>query len=164
MSAGGLQTPAMSAACVPVPISGGFCGEQHAQQTSGSGFTTWGAGIGFDLDNPGAGGRKPYNAGAFTGIVFYAQGTPGSVRFNVTETATVPSAQGGTCASNCSDSHGTYVALGASWAQFAIPFSSLAQEGWGTKVAFDASTILSVQFQVAQNTSFDIWITDIGFY
>jgi hypothetical protein len=162
-SATGTQTPAMSTACDPVVIAGGYCGFTRAQNTFGSGFTTWGAGIGFDLDNTGVGSRKPYNASAFTGIAFLAHGS-NQVRFNVTESATIPTAQGGTCTTNCSDAHGTEISLTAAWVQYVVPFSTLAQVGWGTKAAFDPATILSVQFQVVQNTSFDFYIGDIGFY
>jgi hypothetical protein len=162
-TAGAVQTPAAFATCTPALIPGGYCGSTHAQHTSGSGFTTWGAGIGFDFNGKVIGSPMPYDVSAFTGIVFSARGTP-AVRFMVTAPATIPVAQGGSCTTKCSDSFGTSIALSSAWEQYAIPFSSLKQIGWGTKVAFDLTTALSVLFQVAQNQSFDFWITDVGFY
>jgi hypothetical protein len=162
-TAAGVQTPAAHAKCTPELIPGGYCGSTRAQHTSGSGFAQWGAGIAFDLNGAVMGSPMPYDVSAFTGIVFSARGTP-TVRFMVTEMATIPVAQGGSCTSKCSDSYGTSVALGSAWAQYAIPFSSLKQIGWGTQVAFQPKTVLSVLFQVAQYESFDLWITDIGFY
>jgi hypothetical protein len=158
---GGMQTPAPGSPCIPDVIPGAFCGFGHAQHTFGSGFGMWGAGIGFDLAS-----GKPYNAGAFTGITFFARGTPTTVRFEVTESATVSTSNGGTCgvAEVCNDFHSTSFPLSASWAPQVIPFSSLMQASWGTPAAFDKSTIISVSFLVQGGQAFDLWITDIGFY
>ncbi len=145
MSAGGTQMPPMGAAFVP--SMGGNAGSLHAAHTNGSGFSNWGAGMGFDLDNDGVNPKKTYNVSAFTGITFWAKGSP-MIRFKVLVAATVAVAQGGTCAANCGDSHGMNIGLNQSWTQYTVPFSSLMQEGWGTAAVFNTSTVLSVQFAV----------------
>jgi hypothetical protein len=159
----GSQIPSTTTPCVPAGLGGGYCGSSNAQHTQGSGFTTWGAGLGFDFDNTGSGTRHAYDVSGLTGIAFQATG-PTTLRFMVTEMATTPTAQGGSCTTNCSDAHGVAISLGSGWAQHVIPFSSLTQVGWWTPASFAPSTALSVQFQVAQGQSFDFSITDIGFY
>jgi len=163
MSAGGAQVPPMGAAFVPTMIPGGNGMSLLAAHTNGSGFSNWGAGMGFDLNNDGVNPKKTYNVSAFAGITFWAKGSP-MIRFKVLVAATVPPAQGGTCMSNCGDSHGMNIGLSQSWTQYTVPFSSLAQEGWGTAAVFNTSTVLSVQFSVGPNAAFDFWIDDISFY
>ena len=77
-TAGGSQTPPSTAV---VPDSGGACESANALHTTGSGFATWGAGIGVDLNNLGGamGVKMPWDASAYTGIVIAARGS-GMVR------------------------------------------------------------------------------------
>ena len=98
----GTQTPP---AVAVVPQNGGAAGTGKAMRTTGSGFSVWGAGIGVDLNNPGDGmggnGTKmAWNAAGYTGLVVMAKGS-GSLRVVVQTTATVPLAEGGSCAADC---------------------------------------------------------------
>jgi len=158
-TAGGTQTPAMGTSFLP-----GDCGYMSTKcaHTSGSGFTTWGAGFGFDLNNDGT-SKKTYSVASFTGVAFYAKGTP--FRLKVLTSATVPSTDGGTCTgTKCGDNFGTAIPATADYQEFVVPFSSLKQEGWGTMATFDPATVIGIQFQVGMGVTFDISIDDVGFY
>jgi Carbohydrate binding domain (family 11) len=162
-TAAGTQTPLAGSAFLPTVIPGGRGTSAHAAETHGSGFTVWGSGMGFDLNNSGT-AKHAYSVAGFTGLAFWAHGTPASIRVNVLTTETTPTASGGTCTLTCSDNYGATLDLGSGWVQYVVPFTSLMQQGWGTPVAFDPTAVLSVQFQVTQNNTFDVWIDDIGLY
>jgi hypothetical protein len=160
-SIGGTQAPTSD---MVLPLAGGAAGTSLAMHTTGSGFTVWGAGLGIDLNNLGGdpGIKMIWDASGFTGIVLMAKGT-GQIRAAVQLEATIPVAEGGTCDVDC-DSHGKVLLLSNEWQQFTLPFGQLTQEGWGTPAAWDASTMVGIQFKVAANANFDFWVDEIGFY
>jgi len=159
-TAGAQQSPEMGASFLP---DAGGRNNTSAAHTAGSGFTNWGAGMGFDLNNNGT-TKLTWDASAFTGIAFWAKGT--AFRVKVLVPATVPSAEGGTCsgATGCGDNHGRAVEAATDWRQVVVPFSALMQEGWGTATAFTANQVIGIQFQTEKSATFDVWIDDIGFY
>ena len=153
-----------------VPAMGGAGGSRFCAHTSGHGFTSWGAGMGFDLATPAIpdGGvlvRGQFDASGYSGIAFAAKGNV-AVRVQVVTAAVEPPSSGGTCTDGalCEDAHGADVTLSATWTQVMIPFSQLAQSGWGRAFAFDARTLLGVQFQVAEGLTFDVSVDDVRFY
>ncbi len=150
------------------PTAGGPGSSLFMAQTSGSGFTLWGAGLGVDLNNEGdpkggPGVRMIYDASAHQGIVFHARGN-GPVRVKLLVDAVVPADTGGSCAADCEDAHGKIVPLGEEWAQYTVGFDEVFQEGWGAAATFDAGTLMAVQFQVAANADFEFAIDQVGFY
>jgi hypothetical protein len=147
---------------MPEQVIGPHGSMTFAAHTRGGGFTDWGAGMGFDLNNTGT-AKAVYDASAFTGIVFWGAGTA-SIRVKVLTSATTLQSEGGSCAEKCGDNHGKLVALTSQWQEHGVAFSELVQEKWGTEVAFDAKTVIGIQFQIAKNTPFDVWIDDIAFY
>lgn len=173
----GMQLPAPGGACLPELFGGGGApGSTRAMHTTGTQFTSWGAGIGFDLNHPGAAPRQPYDASQFAGIVFWARSLhplpvpPLQVR--ILEPATVPLSEGGTCEAPdgglaCGDSHSTSVVLTGEWKLYQLDFSSFKQVGWGVKVQppeLDPSALLAVQLAVESTPDFDYWIDDVSFY
>ena len=161
-TAAGMQEPTAGAAFVVDP--NGFAGK--CARTHGSGFTTWGAGMGVDLNNTGTGAKGVYNASTAQGITFMAKSTS-PFRVKVLIPATVPSAEGGTCAgAGCGNNHGFIVAASASWTSVTVPFSSLTQETWAevNTAAFSNAAIIGIQFQVTKDTAFDVAIDNLGFY
>jgi hypothetical protein len=158
---GGTQTPASD---MVLPQAGGAAGTSMAMHTTGNGFTVWGAGVGVDLNNMGGdpGIKMIWDASGSTGIVLMAKGN-GQVRASVQIEATIPVAEGGTCDVDC-DPHGKVLLLSSEWQQFTLPFNQLTQEGWGTPAAWDASTVVGLQFKVAANVNFDFWVDEVGFY
>ncbi|HKO52249.1 MAG TPA: hypothetical protein VJV79_31290 [Polyangiaceae bacterium] len=144
-------------------------------QTSGPAFMTWGAGIGFDFNNN-LTKSCTYDASAYTGIKFWAKGNVAIRAMVKVPGTTAKKANGsdaGTCVATATmlcDDHFALTpspVLTAAWQQYSIDFSgtaTFAQEGWGTKVAFDKKNIIAMQFQVAKALAFDFSIDDITFY
>jgi hypothetical protein len=171
-SAGGVQTPSPDDDFAPE--SGGANDSSHAVHSSGSGFSTWGSGIGFDLNGADPGGtsnaKGTFDASSFTGIAFYAKGAA-SVDVTLATLAVIDEADGGTCtpgmgdAESCSNAHRLTVTVTDEWQQYAIAFENLAQdEGWGQTIAFDPSDLASILFQTEAGADYEFWIDQIGFY
>jgi hypothetical protein len=163
---GATQTPVgMPFVMAKVPKANGT--SQYAANSTGSGFTTWGAGFGFDLNNDGV-TKKGFDGSQYTGITFWAlAGTGGTtnIRFNVGDSQTTPEA--GNCAAGmCSDDFGANVTLSADWQQFTFRFADMKAVNWSKAnlTAIDKAGLYYVHFQASQNTTFDIWIDDIAFF
>jgi hypothetical protein len=153
------------------PAAGGPDGKAFAARIAGMGFSHWGAGMAFNLNDPGDGmggsARAEYDASSFSGIVLWAKSPmPTKLRVSFPNKDTDP--QGMVCDATkdqCNDHFGADLALTTDWTQFAIPFSSIKQEGWsGAPVAsFDAHSVYGVQFQVGPAMPFDVWVGEVGF-
>jgi len=175
MTAGAVQTPAAGkaftdSAIVPPRTTEDGGTSSMAARTTGSGFTAYGAGMGFDLDDPGAGAAKhTYDASSYSGVTFWAMGSAGgSVRFNVADKATDPSGgicMGSTGTDQCNDHHGHALMLTTTWQEFTFTWAQLTQQGFGyAEATLDTSDLIGMQFQVGAPTgSFDVWIDDIAF-
>jgi len=171
-SSGGTQTPSPDGDFVPV--AGGPGASLFMAQTTGDGFTVWGAGMGFDLNNPGDGSGGPgikstYDATGHTGVAFQAKGTV-SLRVGLFVEAVVPEEFGGTCVpgteegEECNDAHGKDFVLGDAWEQYLLPFDEIAQSGWGQSATFDQSKLTGIQFGISEGVTFDVQVDEIGFY
>jgi len=165
-SVGGQQTPASNVTFAPT--AGGPAGSSWASRTEGSGFSVWGAGMGFDLNNDGV-SKGVYDLSAHDGITFQAKGNTG-VRISIAVEAVVHVDYGGTCVpgpnpgQECDDAHGMPFSFTNSWQQYTLPFAQALQEGWGQSAPFDPTTAMSVLFDTAEGETFDIWIDDVRFY
>ena len=157
----GKQSPEMGTPFTPSAL--GYA-SSLAANTQGGGFTSWGAGMGFDLNNAGidATTRQPYDLSGHTGITFWAKGDV-TMRFMVATVDTLDADEGGVCSDVCDDRHGVAIPLTAVWTEHAVDFGELAQEGWGTPAPFDPTLSLAVQFQTAA-IDHDIWIDDVSLY
>lgn len=166
-TAAGVQTPGDESF---TPDAGGAGDSAYAARTTGSGFTDWGAGMGFDLNNPEAigetGARGTYDATGYSSISFRAKGNV-PVRFALETAGVTPTDRGGTCTPSttegkeCDDLHGQPLALTSDWKEFDIEFDKLRQEGWGLPVDFDASTSMAVLFTADQGLEFDFAVDDV---
>lgn len=167
-SEGAAQNPEAMTNFLPV-AEGAPTSPLYKAHTDGTGFATWGFGMGIDLDNAGddmggVGMRAPWDGSAHTGIAFRARGTV-AMRLKVLVEAVVPTATGGTCTDMCEDAHGKIIPLEDGWTQYVVGFDELFQEGWGFgEVEMDPATLMSIQFQVAANTDGEIEIDELGFY
>jgi hypothetical protein len=163
----GTQSPSMTETFLPQVLETPRGASTRAMHTTGSGFGIWGAVVQVDFNNPapgisgGVGSPGVYGTIGYQGISFYARGT--SLRVEVRTLATVVVAEGGNCTATCNDHHGVNVTLSTAWAPVTVPFSSLAQRGFGTRVAFSADQVIGIQF-LPSSTSFDYWIDDVTFY
>ncbi len=169
LTTAGTQTPAAGVAFLPTP--GGPGASVYHAHTQGSGFTAWGAGMGFDLNNNNNpnGMKGTYDASAFQGITFKAKGSV-PIRASVMVAGVLSTAIGGTCTPSttagegCDDGHGRALLLTPEWKTYQLAFNQIAQAGWGKQVVFDSSTIMAVQFNIDKNLAFDVSVDDIGFY
>ncbi|MDI1449772.1 carbohydrate binding domain-containing protein [Polyangium sp. 6x1] len=164
-TAGATQTPIVGDPFEMTALSPARGSSMYGANTKGNGFTTWGAGFGFDLNNDGV-AKKAYNASQFAGIQFWAKvgsGT-GAVRFNVGDSQTTPEANN--CGMTCSDDFGANVTLTADWQEFKFSFAELKTVNWSKQnlTAIKKDALYYVHFQSGQNTTFDIWVDDIAFY
>jgi hypothetical protein len=167
---GAVQTPSDT---MFTATMGGADGSKFAAATTGMGFTDWGAGMGLDLNAPDEVGgtmtRGPYDASKYKTIAFSAKGNV-TIWVGVEISATSPTDQGGTCTPStvagmeCEDLHGLSVKLTPDWHEYTIPYAELKQQGWGKPVDFDPKTMISIQFQVDANLSFDYAIDNVRFY
>jgi len=166
----GTQTPAAMTPGFPMAdITPPRGTSTKSAETKGGGFTGWGAGVGFDLNNDGT-MKQPYDASQFTGITFFARSTatgPGSLRVNVQDAQTAP--EGGICdpkaTKGCNDHRGTSVTLTSDWKQFTLPFAAMKTLNFGQQFpTFMTDKLFAIQFQVGVNVNFDFWIDDIAFY
>jgi hypothetical protein len=169
-TATGTQTPKPDpTGIIPFKPTAGGHSPLFSAETNGSGFLTWGAGMGFDFNNT-AMKSCVYDASAYSGITFWAKGNV-SLKAMVKIPATTQStSDSGTCtaAGMCED-HYTLTplpALSTTWTQYTITFASaatFAQAGWGVPVMFDKKNIIAMQFQVGI-AAFDYSIDDIAFF
>ena len=152
-TAGGTQSPMGVFAAQQLP-------DQHyAVHTSGTGFTTWGAGVALNT----AAARKCLDFAKFTGIKFRAKG-PATLIVAAQVPGVVPTTSGGTCADNCYDSHKTTINIGAEFADYTLYWSQFVQAGWGTHVDFQGSAVTLLDFEVGPTSMpFDFWVDDVAF-
>jgi hypothetical protein len=158
-----------------------------AAHTSGSGFTTWGAGMGFNMLTPVSASPSGLEApcvpatanpgrvdlSMFTGLSFSVKAAGHSVRLKVTDAQSVPTTVGGDCVPSeieterCEDAFGKVLTLATpgQWEDFSFSWAELTQEGWGRKFATGLQTtaVIAVQFQVTASTAFDFWVDNVAF-
>jgi hypothetical protein len=161
---------------IPESLGGG---ESHyAAQTNGGGFTTWGAGMGFNFLTDAS---TAYDASAYLGFVFWGRigGQTGEedagvsgIRLNVPDMNTDP--RGGVCTEagmTCNDFFGKELIFTTEWQEFEVLYADLGQSGFGTpEPALDAAHVYACQFLISTDANngnsgqaFDLWIDDIYF-
>jgi hypothetical protein len=161
---------------------------------TGSGFTGYGAGVGFNLSSSGMAAIDVSTAG-FTGLIVTLKGT-------TTGTRTTGYAMGDnfvhvklpTTTNRDGDDYGGYCPVSGNWTQCMLPFfgpeggpGGLTRDGFGRADAgapdvatdvFDLANVEKVQFEFSSYTppaddagtppsstvSFDVWFADIAFY
>jgi poly(3-hydroxybutyrate) depolymerase len=133
-----------------------------------SGFTNWGAGVGFTL-NPETSRTKvyPYDASAYSGIRLRARGR-GRVRLLATSVASTPKSEGGSCTrsgDSCYDRPGVWVDLTGDWQTMSYPFCALVSEGWGSEpLGLSPADIVGFQFQFESSKDVELWLDDLEFF
>ena len=185
MSATCTQTPANGVAYLPTtpatfPADG--TSSTMALHAMWNTCSTWGAGVGADLNQPAVDGgmytgpKVPYDLTGYTGITFWAMATAGSdtkLRIKLPMTDETKIVDGGNCdeavvgANKCSDDWGTAFSLptNGSWTQITISFSDATkfkQEGWGAIFPWAPSHVTSIQIQSSDmGESYDFWVDDM---
>jgi len=122
--------------------------------------------MGFNLSQSTT-GACPYDASAFSGITFWAKAAaPLQARLNIVTAETQASRDGGACTSGCNNYFGIPFAVAAVWQKYTFAFTDLSRRTGGADAqvaAFDATRVMSVEFQVPGRAAFDLSVTDISF-
>lgn len=162
-STGGTMNPAAMQDFVTT--AGGPNGSLYSAHVRGSGFTNWGAGIGFDLNNAGGAIKGIFDARGYQGVAFQVRNNV-MLRFKIQTAEVVPTDLGGTCTAgdSCNDSYGYDVAPSTSWRQVVINFSDLQQGNWGQAAPWSAASLMGFQWEVLANQNFEFAIDDVGFF
>jgi len=150
-------------------IPGGRCASEYAMRMSGTGFSVWGAGMGFDFGYGnlpgGAFGKLPVDARPFAGIRFWArvgEATSTKLNFSILAGACAPDAgapDASPLPSDCAQSFGHGLVLTTDWVRYDIPFEQLLNP---MRNALARDQIFSFEFGVPANATFDLWIDDIS--
>ncbi len=150
----------------------------HAQWDT---CTTWGAGVGADLNQPMVAGggtytgpKVVYDLTGYTGITFWAMAAPGTdtkLRVKLPMTVETKTTDGGKCVDSatnkCSDDWGQKFQLpnNGNWTQITVKFSDSSkfqQEGWGAIFAWNPADVTSIQIQSQDmGEKYDFWIDDV---
>lgn len=160
-------TPEAGTNFSPTLIGDGKRGtSRYAAHFTGSGFTAWGALMGFSFTDQDL-ARKPYDASTTGGIKFWMKSNvPVSVNFLVPET--VLPRDGGDCADtatalNCNNHFSFEItAPSSNWTEYEVPYLALSQIGGSA--TWNPRLLLGIEFLVRPGTQFDVWVDDISFY
>jgi len=174
----GVQLPVPNMAPAMEAIPGGRCTfSTMAMRVTGSGFSKWGSGFGFDFRTmllPTGYGATTYDGTAYRGITFWARvGDPSitTVWFGVGDQWSIPS--GGHCDETitsgenaCYDVFGTSIALTTEWKRYAVEWGQLGQRNFGLlRPALDVANLFNAHFDVPMSAPvFDVWIDDVAFF
>jgi hypothetical protein len=172
----GTQKPAPGA--LPDATKMMRCDSTYALCMSGTGFKTWGAGMGTDLGptakagDGGTGAKTAYDASQYKGVSFWAKANGSSnvpIRLSIKDKNTAP--EGGVCdakvtsgATACNDDWGKALSFTPDWKPYTLLFADMRQSGWGAAYpSFDVKNAYSIQLQVSQGIDFDLCIDDVAF-
>ncbi len=150
----------------PTPIPGWRGTSQYAAHFAGSGFTVWGALMGFHLDIKGL-APQPYDLGGTGAIKFWMKSNaPVSIAFVMLETT--PMGRGGMCVGtfdeNGCDDHFQFLISAPTpndWVEYTVPFDALSKLGTGGTAVWNPSRIVSINFLVPAGQPFDVWVDDV---
>jgi hypothetical protein len=157
----------------------GHGGAGYAAHISGTGFNSYGVGLGVNLNSSGA-VIKNVDASAYSGFTFWAMGTAAgaltgtnAIRIAVPIPASADAANGGTCTatapmSYCNGHWGKVINLTTAWAQYTVKWSELTLDMnsvGGT--SFTPGTVIGFHWQAngtaTMPASINVWVDDLAF-
>jgi hypothetical protein len=138
--------------------SPGANGTSKAIHLSGSGFQGFGAGMGTMMICT--------DTSAFQGVTFWAKGTSGTSN-NIALQVAIPQTQAvadlGDCTTKCYDHPSKKVALTASWQQYSVKFTDLAQAGFGNPASY-GGIVMALNWVSLEGPNLDFQVDEISFY
>jgi hypothetical protein len=149
-----------------LPVQPGY-NSKYCAHTSGNGFTSGGAQMGFSFATGSTGARVQYDLSAYTGITFWSKSaTAFTMYVNFPDRNTDPA--GGVCKPGgivCNDTYGKGMAVGTSWSQVTVPFSILSTDGAGAPGGFDKAHVYAIEFHAAPTEMpFEFWVDEVALY
>lgn len=173
MTAGAMQMPVAMMPFVATMDATRPTGEQYVAKTNGSGFTLWGAGMGFNFAVSGLNmPPSKVDISAFKGIRFWLKVTNpainGTVSVKLVDFDHAEVKDGGGCTKlttptmfDCNNTFQYPLTNATSdWKQFNIAFSEMTEQDWGQKFPMDLKEVIGFQFQVPANTTFDFAVDE----
>jgi hypothetical protein len=163
----------------------GGCGgpTDCAYHVTGSGYTDYGAGIGFDLNDNTASPAvaQPFDATPYMGLQFFAKGTITGTRgpkyANMAQEIHVKFV---TATDRSGDDYGGYCTIGADWMKCSLAFAAATRDGFSstpdpTTDMFDANMLEKIQLEFSKFSQpadagtltpvdFDVWVDDVSFF
>lgn len=136
----------------------GALGTRRAAHLSGSGFKSFGAGMGY--------GFGCSDVSAFDGVSFWARGNSGidnTIAFQAVLPETHAVADNGDCLAKCYDHPSAEVVIGPEWKQYALRFSDLHQAGFGGPATYKG-IIMALSWVSTAGPNVDFWIDEIAYY
>jgi hypothetical protein len=174
----GTLEPVAASKFVPADIPGGRGQSHKAAHMRGSGFTGWGAQMGFNLDLVNL-VAEPYNTGDVSGLKFWMKSNARVVKLFVKTEATTPASRGGPCMDtaetfNCDNDFAFPMTVPDPdhWVEYEVPYSALLQGFISTdsdenliagSSVFSPAQITTITFGVQGPDPFDVWIDDVSF-
>lgn len=135
----------------------------RAMETSGQGFVTWGAGMGFSLNQGGA-TISPYDASSFQGVRFFGRSSKGAALITIQIPTTQTDPKGGICSGDgCYHNFAVQRMFTGEWTDFVIYFSEFEQDLKVTTTTIDRAHLYAVEFLSQPNAPFDFFIDDVAF-
>ncbi len=144
----------------PLPMPRGEDSE-FAIHHQGSGFSSWGAGVGLNYTQP----MEVHDVSGYSGITFWGRAASSlalHVVFPDINTTGIYDAR--TC-EVCDHHWYTSVTLSAEWRRFTVNFDELTLEPGGDPIptAPDLAAQLQLQFRTNPGVTFDYWVDDLAF-
>jgi hypothetical protein len=156
-SADAVQTPSGG---VFAPTFPGASGAGYAGATVGSGFTSWGAGMGFNFRSD----LFAYDVSGYAGVLLsYRSDVPVALKLVTRGTQAIE--YGGTCdvvTLLCYDHYTYWLPASTNWASLETRWDEFTQAGWGIQVPLDLTQVLGLAFEVGAG-SFDYAVDDLYF-
>ncbi len=144
-----------------VPVSGGVHG--GALRVQAGGFTAWGSVFGAYLSE-----GCLYDGSALDGLTFYAKGQveggpSQELSVRLVSLDDMPPEQGGTCESDCWNSHHVDIEVGDCWRRYSFRFDEFLRDGQSAS-SIAPSELYLIDFALGTVQSSDVWLDEISFF
>jgi hypothetical protein len=169
-------------AIVTAGVFGGCMGAGDcAFHAAGSGYTDYGAGIGFDLLDDATSTATAYDATAYTGVQLYAKGTiTGTRGMGYTDVPQSLHIKLVTSTDRMGDDFGGYcTVVAAAWTKCSLAFAAATRDGFSATPppatdVFDPKNLLKIQLEFSKFSqaadasavpvAFDVLVDDVSFF
>ncbi len=150
------DAPGTAPALLPVPRPDATASSRLALHVKGGELYDWGATVEVSF-------RPPcYDASRYAGIVLSARG-PGRIYVSLREVGVIPAFEGGSCESDCYNSHVAKLDLGRDFRTYELRWADMRQRG-RDRPALDPSQLHSIAFMIRpEDTPYDVWLDDVSF-
>jgi hypothetical protein len=147
-----------------------YATSKTAAMTDGMGFTDWGENLGFNLNLVDSVSKKHplYDASPYCGLHFFAKvgDLPASPKAYLRVIDKYSHPDGGVCGLGgmpCYQYYQKLYSFTPTWSEVSVLFTDLTCAGNCLMPALDTSHVIAVEFGLAPNSKFELWLDDISF-